>query len=183
MPQTRDLYSKKLILRCHCSEGRRKWVSYFVFNSLSHYWRQTSWKKSQISGQNVIKFPVSWKKVSIVKISWKEASLVEKGEHRENQGRENFDVVKNFSQRSPFFERFSRRSPFFTTLKISWRFDLKIVIFFPMLFHDIFTDLYEITRRFHSFFTMFAASNDQCEQFYQSTFMKSFWGFLWRCLR
>ena len=56
-----------------------------------------------------------------------------------------------FSWHSPFFttfaffRRFSRRSPFFTTLEISCCFNLKIVIFFTILFHDIFTDLWNFT--------------------------------------
>ena len=192
MPQTRDLYSKKLILRCHCSGGREEEMGFILrFQQLK-----------SLLASNIVK--MSWNSI-VKKIPnfrskcHKISSVVKKGEHRENLLKRGEPRGKRWASwksrswkiwcRKNIFTTFAFFQEIFTTLTFFHNIENFMTFwsencdFFPMLFHDIFTDLYEITQRFHNFFTMFAASNDQCEQFYQSTFMKSFWGFLWSCLR
>ena len=75
----------------HCEKiGKTSWNFIDLWNCCE----TATWKKSQFSYQNVKKFPVWWIKVSVVKISWKKQNVVKKGERRENQGHEKFDVVK-----------------------------------------------------------------------------------------
>ena len=92
--------------------------------------------------------------LSLLESMWGLHLVIEGGPHlhiqfheifTSNFSRPWFSRTHLFSRRSPFSRRFSRRSPFFTTLEILWRFDKKMVIFFTMLVHDIFIDLWNFT--------------------------------------